>query len=112
MGVLDADAREEAGTAAVLPGDTAPEKQVFADLKAAGWPDVSERLGVPAGELHAKLEEAMLLPDHHRWCDHVGNAIRVSSTLVWETLAAIWVRKCLTAEEVETFVQRVRDNLS
>ena len=96
----------------MLPGDAAPERQVFTDLKAAGWPDVSERLGVPAGELHARLEEAMLLPDHHRWGEHVGNAIRVSSTLVWETLAALWVRKCLPADEVEQFVQRVRDHLS
>jgi predicted ATPase len=113
MGVLDGDSRDDAAAGcAVLPGDAAPERQVFGDLKAAGWPGVSERLGVPPGELHSKLEEAMLLPDHHRWCEHVGNGIRVSSTLVWATLAALWVRHCVSVADGEEFVQHVRDYLA
>lgn len=81
-----------------LPGDLAPERLVYADLKAKGWPNLSQRFGIGAGTLLTALEDAMLDPDHHKWNAKVGDQILKSSTSVWEVLANEWCRSCLDAE--------------
>jgi predicted ATPase len=78
-----------------LPGVVAPERMVYADLKAKGWPNLPQRFGVGAGSLFTALEDAMLEPDHHRWNAKVGDQIVKSSVSVWEVLANEWCRMCL-----------------
>lgn len=78
-----------------LPGAVAPERMVYADLKAKGWPNLSQRFGIGAGTLFTALEDAMLEPDHHRWNAKVGDQIVKSSVSVWEVLANEWCRACL-----------------
>jgi len=65
-----------------LPGSVAPERMVYADLKAKGWPNLAERFGIGAGTLLTALEDAMLEPDHHRWNAKVGDQIVKSSVSV------------------------------
>src|SRR5262249_39910020 len=110
MGIVDADCDENGGCL-MLPGRQAPERQVFADLAAAKWPRVAERLGIPPADIQAHLEDASLLPDHHQWCSHIGNKIHVSKTRVWENLAAIWASNCVSEEGLEKFVQQIRDRM-
>jgi hypothetical protein len=81
-----------------LPGELAPERLVYADLKEKGWPNLSQRFGIGAGTLLTALEDAMLEPDHHKWNAKVGDQILKSSTSVWEVLANEWCRSCLDAE--------------
>lgn len=83
---------------ASLPGTIAPERMVYADLKAKGWPNLPQRFGMGAGSLLAALEDAMLEPDHHRWNTKVGDQILKSSQSVWEVLASEWCRSCLNAQ--------------
>ncbi len=78
-----------------LPGAAAPERVVYADLKAKDWPNLSQRFGIGAGTLLTALEDAMLEPDHHKWNAKVGDQILKSSVSVWEVLANEWCRSCL-----------------
>ncbi len=78
-----------------LPGNIAPERMVYADLMAAGWPNLPQRFGIGAGTLLTALEDAMLEPDHHRWNALVGDQVHKSSVSVWEVLANEWCRSCL-----------------
>ncbi len=93
IAVLDGD-NAEVGVPS-LPGHLAPERQVFTDLKAANWTDLTARFGLGAGTLYAALEDAMLEPDHHKWTGMVGDRVNKSSTSVWEVLAASWACHCL-----------------
>lgn len=81
-----------------LPGEIAPERMVYADLKVKNWPNLSQRFGVGAGTLLTALEDAMLEPDHHKWNAKVGDQILKSSASVWEVLANEWCRSCLDPE--------------
>jgi hypothetical protein len=78
-----------------LPGTLAPERMVYAELKAKNWPNLPQRFGIGAGTLLTALEDAMLEPDHHKWNAKVGDQILKSSVSVWEVLANEWCRSCL-----------------
>jgi len=93
LAILDGDHQD--ANCLSLPGVDAPERGVYADLKAKGWPNLSQRFGIGAGTLLTALEDAMLEPDHHKWNARVGDQILKSSVSVWEVLANEWCRSCL-----------------
>jgi hypothetical protein len=93
IGIVDGDHPD--GNCSALPGALAPERVVYADLKAQGWPNLEQRFGIGAGELFTYLEDAMLEPDHHDWNARVGDKILKSATSVWEVLANEWSKRCL-----------------
>lgn len=90
-----------------LPGNVAPERMVYTDLKAKGWPNLAQRFGVGAGTLLTVLEDAMLEPDHHRWNAKVGDQIVKSSVSVWEVLASEWCKSCLNIDERKVLADSV-----
>jgi len=96
IAVLDGD--HEDPSCQSLPGTIAPERMVYSDLKAKGWPNLTQRFGVGAGTLFTALDDAMLEPDHHKWNAKVGDQILKSSVSVWEVLANEWCRSCLDSE--------------
>jgi hypothetical protein len=95
--VVDGDHRDK--NCLSLPGEVAPERMVYTDLKAKGWPNLSQRFGIGAGTLLTALEDAMLEPDHHRWNVLVGDRILKSSVSVWEVLANEWCKSCLKEDD-------------
>jgi predicted ATPase len=97
LGMVDGDHRDEISS--YLPGELAPERHVYADLRNINWGTLPERLGVGAGTLFTILEDAMREPDHHKWNAIVGDKIRKGSHSVWESLVDTWCKSCLTDEE-------------
>jgi predicted ATPase len=90
------DGDHDATTGCVsLPGDVAPERLIYSELKALSWPDLPMRFGVGAGTLLTVLEDAMLEPDHHKWNTIVGDRIVKSSASVWEVLCNQWCKSCI-----------------
>lgn len=79
-----------------LPGNLAPERIVFNDLKATNWGSLTARFGIGAGTLYAILEDVILEPDHHKWPTLVGDQVAKSATSVWEILCTEWSRSCLS----------------
>lgn len=90
-----------------LPGTVAPERMVYSDLKAKGWPNLAQRFGIGAGTLLTALEDAMLEPDHHRWNVKVGDQIVKSSVSVWEVLANEWCKSCLDPQDRKSLAEAV-----
>lgn len=93
LAIVDGDHKD--GTCFSLPGEVAPERLVYAELKAKDWPNLAQRFGIGAGTLFSAFEDAMLEPDHHKWNAKVGDQILKSSISVWEVLANEWCRSCL-----------------
>jgi predicted ATPase len=83
------------GNCLKLPGDAAPERVVFNDLKARNWASLSDRFGIGAGTLFTALDDASLEPDHHKWPAMVGDQVSKSATSVWEILCTEWSKVCL-----------------
>jgi energy-coupling factor transporter ATP-binding protein EcfA2 len=78
-----------------LPGDMAPERIVFQELREKNWAGLPQRFGIGAGSLLTILEDAILDPDHHKWAARVGDQVIKSSISVWELLCNEWCRTCL-----------------
>ncbi len=95
-----------------LPGELAPERVVFGDLKARNWANLPQRFGIGAGGLLTVLDDAVLEPDHHRWAERVGDQVVRSSTSVWEILCNEWckcsldpaVRRCIS-EQISNLIE-------
>ncbi|MBZ9980347.1 MULTISPECIES: AAA family ATPase [unclassified Mesorhizobium] len=92
-----------------LPGDLAPERIVFNDLKAANWANLPDRFGIGAGSLFTTLEDALLEPDHHKWPTLVGNQVAKSATSVWEILCTEWSKSCLSADVRQEMASAVNE---
>lgn len=105
LAILDGDHSD--ASCQQLPGTLAPERMVYSDLKAKGWPNLAQRFGIGAGSLLTALEDAMLEPDHHRWNAKVGDQILKSSVSVWEILASEWCRSCLNSIDRKTLADAI-----
>ncbi|MGL4344030.1 MAG: ATP-dependent nuclease [Cellulosilyticaceae bacterium] len=104
--VLDGD-MEDAMGCIKLPGELAPEIMVFSELRDKGWPSLSGRFGIGAGDLFSFLEEAIQEEDHHKWCSKLGDRILKSRDSVWEVMVEAWVENCCTQEAKENFIREV-----
>ena len=110
IGVLDGEETPAPGCV-VLPGGRAPERVVFEDLKAKGWPNLPARFGMGAGDLLTWLDDAILNPEHHDWTRALGDRVIKSSASVWETMAAEWVKSCMQASDQKALVEAIRSQL-
>lgn len=105
--IVDGDKRKEAESCMALPGDSAPEKQVLLDLKAKNWCRLDERFGLGAGALFHDLDAAVLLKDHHKWTEYIGDHVRQSKDVVWNILADEWCTQCLDEDTAQRFIEQV-----
>ncbi len=90
-----------------LPGASAPERVVYSQLQAAGWPKLHERFGIGAGTLLQYLEDAVLTADHHTWNAQVGDRVIKSARSVWEVLSSEWCRSCLQPADRNALYQSI-----
>lgn len=109
--VIDGDKKNEVKDCLAFPGSSAPERQVLQDLKEKGWNNLDCRFGVGAGTLFKVLDDVLLIPDHHKWTEEIGNQIKRSKDAVWEILIQEWCSQCLDAAVVDEFVGSVKESL-
>lgn len=111
VSILDGDMEDAAGCLK-LPGNDAPERVVFRDLRDLRWPNLDARFGIGAGTLFEFLEDAMRNDNHHQWPVLVGDRIRKGASSVWEIMATEWARNCLSDADriqiVESLVERIQ----
>ena len=110
--IVDGDKRTECPHCLSLPGNIAPERQVFTDLKNLGWNKLDDRFGVGAGSLYKILDDACLLPDHHKWTEYVGDQIKRNKDYVWAIMIEEWCKQCLDESTATDFVSKVLDKLA
>lgn len=111
LGVLDGDQNASPGCI-VLPGGDAPEKMVFAGLKALKWNNLDHRFGIGAGTLFDHFNDAMLSPDHHEWCGIIGDKIKQGRKQVWDIFANEWCKQALQADQRKIILDAIKDRLS
>ncbi|MFL5353746.1 ATP-dependent nuclease [Archangium sp.] len=107
---LDGD-QEEAPGCLLLPGDEAPERVVFAALKAIGWPDIALKVSRSHSELVDSAELAMTMPDHHNWLKSIGDSLALGGNAIWRAMSSVWVDKCLNAQDAKKIVDAMEEAL-
>jgi predicted ATPase len=105
---LDGD-QDLAPGCTLLPGDEAPERVVFVDLQAAGWPDVASRLSRSHADLVDAAERAMTNPQHHAWLREVGDAVLVGGQEVWRAMVVSWVAECAPEQQFQVVLSAMDD---
>lgn len=105
---LDGD-QEPADGCQVLPGGDAPERIVFDDLRAKGWPDVAARIGRSPHEAIDALESASTRGDHHEWIGAAADRLFVGGLELWRGLASAWATNCVDRTVRSTLANLVQD---
>jgi hypothetical protein len=98
---LDGD-NDAAPGCVILPGGDAPERAVFAAMRAyqPPWDGLWTRVGRDLASVSDACERAMLLNDHHDWVNYAANQLQVGGQTLWQAMCAEYASH-LHAEDVE-----------
>ena len=107
---LDGDQAESMGCI-ILPGEDAPERVVFEQLKKKNWLKVASRLGREHASVADACSRAMLLQNHHDWINNAATALVLGGDTLWQALCAEWATNCLIQADAKRIVQSVEDAL-
>jgi len=107
---LDGDQASATGCI-VLPGEDAPERVVFENLKEENWIEVSQRIGRGTSETIDSLTRAMAVADHHEWIRDAGDRLMIGGDILWQAMAASWAKNCADESARVVIAQPIRDAL-
>lgn len=105
---LDADCEASSGCL-LLPGDDAPERVVFKDLKANGWAEVHKRVGRAYSDVADSLEKVLLAGDHHHWIRDAASDLVLSGGNLWQAMCAEWAANCLSDDQAEPILTAIHN---
>jgi predicted ATPase len=108
---VDGDQEEREGCH-LLPGDEAPERVVFSELKNQSWPDLAKLLNRDYSSVADACSQAMTYDDHHEWVKLAANKLIVSGEILWHQMCSAWAQHCLSDEQADAVAQPVRDALA
>lgn len=111
ISIVDGDMKDTYPNCTCFPGDKAPEKMIFHELKSINWNNLENRFGIGAGSLYSYLDEAILLTDHHSWCSALGDSIKKSKDVVWSILVEEWCKQCMKKADAESFIDNINNAL-
>lgn len=106
---LDGDNAQAPGCS-LLPGDDAPERVVFEDLKARGWGQLWTRLGRDIALVSDACTRAMTLADHHEWVRFAANELQCGGDTLWQNMCAEWATTMPEAK-VKPIIDAIEDAL-
>ncbi len=105
ISVIDADMEDSAGCVR-LPGEHAPEKQIFQDIRNQVVPLLVSRIGnIDEGSATIYLDQVLAIEDHHDYPKEFGRRINRSPEYVWETMCQIWVEGCIDIDVINNFAR-------
>ncbi|MBA2850840.1 putative ATPase [Methanococcus maripaludis] len=99
IAIVDGDKSQECANCLHIHGNLPPEIMIMQDLQKENWKDLEGRFGIGAGSLYKILNDAMILPDHHKWTEYIGDNIKESKDYVWRILVEEWCKQCLSKYE-------------
>jgi len=106
VGVLDADT-EPKGNCLALPGNSSPERDVFEGICEGGTQELADTLQVTESRVRTVLNDTMPTLDHHEWTGEAARKLGVEEAYLWESMCAIWARKCAEPSERRKFVEQI-----
>jgi len=95
----------------LLPGDDAPERVVFEDLRTEHWRNLWTRIGRDVASVTDACERAMTLADHHEWVRYAANQLMCGGDALWQAMASEWAGAAPDAK-VRIVVDGVADALA
>lgn len=107
---LDADV-EPAPGCVNLPGNSAPEIEVFTSIAKKGWQAIAARTGRPYADVADACTQAMILDDHHEWVRFAATKLLLGGDTLWQALCAEWATTCLPAQEATKIKLPIEDAL-
>lgn len=94
-----------------LPGNDAPERVVFGDLRGREWQGLAARTGRLHSQIADACNQAMGLPGHRTWIDYAASRLTMSGETLWRAMCAEWANNALPAEDAKAIAQPVADVL-
>jgi predicted ATPase len=107
---LDADQTVSQGCY-LLPGNDAPEIEVFQELKKKSWFDVPTRISRPASDVIDELERAMTRTDHHEWVRSAADRLLIGGSELWRAMTNAWMTHCVPQKERARIAGIVQDTI-
>jgi len=107
---LDGDQGGAAGCA-LLPGDDAPERVVFEDLRGQAWRHVWTRVGRDLATVSDACQNAMTLADHHEWVRSAANQMFCGGDVLWQAMCSEWA-EMVPNELTQPIIDQVMDALA
>ncbi|MEV4182454.1 AAA family ATPase [Streptosporangium canum] len=112
LGILDGDQKETEGCI-LLPGNQAPEKEIFSAFDEPAWEKVATRLDVRIADLLEAIDDARQIDNHHAWARKVAERLgpRVRVGRVWEDIASVWAKEVVNPAERAAFIEAIFQRL-
>lgn len=107
---LDGDNADAEGCI-LLPGDDAPERVVFRDLRARNWGDLWVRIGRDVALVSDACTNAMTLGDHHDWVRMAANQLLCGGDILWQAMCAEWAKQCFRQEHMKDIADVIEESL-
>jgi len=111
IGVLDADQQPQDGCVK-LPGNMAPEKQVFEDIYKSGIASLSSRLELSQDSVKDAFEKCFALTDHHEWPAFLSRRLGQTKDYLWETACIVWCNHCIENDELMAIKKKVESKIN
>lgn len=92
-----------------LPGEDAPERVVFEQLRKKDWLSVAKRTGRDHADVVDACNRAMSLANHHDWVNRAATALVMGGDILWQAMCAEWAAGCLPVEEARKIIQPIED---
>lgn len=107
---LDGD-MDEAPGCITLPGEDAPEIEVFSRLKNNNWGELWTRIGRDISKVHDACSNAMLLADHHDWVTNAASHLMTGGDILWQAMCAEYAQK-INPNEVQNILDAIEVSLN
>ena len=93
-----------------LPGDDAPERVIFAALKARDWKGIPDRVGREHSKVADACARVMVSSNHHEWVDDAATKLILAGDTLWQAMCAEWAKE-LPKSEARKVTQPIDDAL-
>lgn len=108
---LDGDQGDVPGCG-TLPGNDAPERVVFEDLRNQGWLAVHEKVGREYSEVSDLCSQSMNSSDHHEWVRFAANRLFLGGDILWRAMCLEWVNNVLDSQSAGEIITQIEDAIA
>lgn len=108
---LDADQDASEGCL-ILPGNDAPERQIYSDLNDVGWPDVANFVSRSHAEFVDAAQKATTSPNHHEWNRLVADKIVCGGNELWRAMCRSWVKNVFAGMSDNSIIDNIHEKLN
>jgi hypothetical protein len=102
IGIVDGDHPAQRGSIK-FPGTACPERRLFEDLRSSALHQLALRLGISEDALSTAFDRAMSAVDSHEWPHHLARITGQTVDYLWETMCQVWVKNCLSEDDLNEF---------